>query len=71
MKHLYEIEARWYVMAKDEEDAQMIRPDLSVCSVFACEVASADVDWWDAIPFGSDDDRTVGQIMKQMSEAKK
>ena len=66
MKKLYEIEARWYVMAEDEEEAQSIKPtDIATCSVFAIEPISIDADWYNAIPFNSDDDRTCGQILKE------
>ncbi len=65
-KKLYEIEARWYVMAEDEEEAQSIKPtDIQACSVFAIDPIIIDADWNNAIPFNSDDNRTCGQILKE------
>ncbi len=64
MKRRYEVEARWYVMDKNELQAQIIKPpDILACSVFAIEPAGIDTDWYDAIPFNSDDDRTCGEIL--------
>ncbi len=69
MKHLYEIEARWYVLAEDEVEAQDIRPDsLADVSVFAIEANIVDADWWDAIPYNGDDDKTCGQILQAQKE---
>ena len=64
MKRLYEVEAKWYVMAEDEGAAQRVIPELGSCSVFAIEATSIDADWTGAIPFEADDDRTCLEILK-------
>jgi len=65
MKRLYAIDARWYVMAEDEEEAQAIYPDsLSEVTIFAIEANSVDSSWWDAIPYNGTDDKMCGQILQ-------
>ena len=65
MKTLYEVEARWYVMAENKEDAEEIRPSLLEVSLSAIKAAGVDAEWGDSIPFGGDDDKTCGQIFKE------
>lgn len=70
MKRLYEIEVKYYVMAENELEAQDIEPDyISNCSVFASEANSVDHDWWNAVPYNSDDDKTCGQVLNEKEEA--
>ena len=65
MKRLFEVEALYYVMAESEIEAEEIRPvDISLCSRTAVETKSVNSEWFDAIPFNADDDRTCGQIIK-------
>lgn len=63
MKRLYRVDAFWYVMAENKEEAVDSKPMLSECSKDASLASEAGVDytdWWNAIPFNSDDDRTCG-----------
>lgn len=69
MKRLYEVEAKYYVMAENKRDAQAVCPALEGCAIFAFEPNSIDSDWWDAIPFNSDDGRTCGEIFEEQTEA--
>lgn len=68
MKKLYKVERRFYVMAEDEVDAEIHTPnDTSLCTNDVEEVEDfVDNEWWDAVPFNSDDDRTCAQILKEM-----
>ncbi len=71
MKKLYRVDAFWYVMAEDKEEAVDYKPMLSECSKeasLASEVGVDYPDWWEAIPFNSDDDRTCGQIQHDIRE---
>uniref|UniRef100_A0A6M3X6L1 Uncharacterized protein n=1 Tax=viral metagenome TaxID=1070528 RepID=A0A6M3X6L1_9ZZZZ len=65
MKRLYEVEARWYVMAEDEVEAESVRPIWGDYAVFVTEASGVDHDWFDALPFGGDDDRTCSQILSE------
>ena len=66
MKQLYEVAIYYYAMAENAEEAEAIKPDLANCSIFANKVKIAvRDDWWSAIPFGSDDDKTCGQIVQE------
>jgi len=72
MKKLYKVEASWYVMAEDDSEASSFKPhDLMACDVLAFEAAEVGVDssWWDAIPWESDNDKTCGQIMKELENS--
>jgi len=66
MKKLFEVEARYYVMAEDKLEAENIDPkDIGACSVYAVEAKKGEIDasWVNAIPFNSSDDRTCKQIV--------
>ena len=74
MKNLYKVEAMWYVMAEDEMEAQILKPDaIDETSIFVMEASEVgvDADWWDAIPFNSDTDKTCGQIMEELEKLQK
>lgn len=67
VKKLFEVEARYYVMAEDTLEAKHINPrDIDACSVYAVEAKMGEIDsrWVNAIPFNSDDDRTCGEIVR-------
>jgi hypothetical protein len=65
-KKLYEVTAKFYVMADNELGAEYPYSfELSNCTLDVFEAQSVDADWWDSIPFGGDDDRTCGQIFEQ------
>ena len=68
MKRLYRVEAHYYVMAGGELEAVLIRPDVDCCPRLAEAVSNVDSEWYDAIPFGGDDDRTCGEILQQQNE---
>ena len=65
MKELYKVTVEYYVMAEDEKDAESIYPNhIQNCTVFAYRAGQCCcLDWWDAIPFGSEDNRTCGDII--------
>ena len=70
MKKLYQVEITVFVMADDKDEAA------SIASVEAqpedCEVweaRSVQSEWWDAIPYGADDDMKCGEILKQQRAA--
>ncbi|MCJ7829358.1 MAG: hypothetical protein MUP81_06430 [Dehalococcoidia bacterium] len=66
MKQLYEVAIYYYVMAENTEEAKTIKPDfLSDCTIFAHKTKTIRNDWWECIPFGSDDDKTCGQIVQE------
>ena len=73
MKKLYvvDLEHSVYVMAESEEDAEQtairgIREYGDTPRVTASEARSGPIprDWRNSIPFGSDDDRTVEDLIK-------
>lgn len=64
MKQLYEVEIRVYVMAEDEQDAvQIAARECQPEEAEAYEAVSVDTIWWKAIPYGSDNDKTCGEIV--------
>lgn len=70
MKKLYRVDAFWYIMADSEETAKAYKPMLSECDI-EVELArdtGVDIDWWDALPFNGDTDRTCGQIQHDIGE---
>ena len=65
MKKLYEVTKRYYVMAENEMEAECINISFEgEATVEAVVATSVDTDWFDAIPFNSDDALTCGQILK-------
>ena len=65
MKKLYEVTKRYYIMAENEIEAEYYNIDFEgEASVDVVEATSVDSEWWDEIPFNSDDARTCGQILK-------
>lgn len=78
MKKLYVVEVQYtvYVMAEDERDAERtarrgIREygDEPVCSASEVKGGPVDLDWRNAMPYGSDDGRTVAQILEAAKAA--
>lgn len=78
MKKLYVVDMQHtvYVMAEDERDAERearrgIREygDDPVCSVSEVKGGPIDPGWSDAIPYGSENDRTVAQIVEATKPA--
>lgn len=70
IKKLYEVEIKAYVMAEDEDEAKSIA--VAECEDVDAEAFvtnSIDAEWWDAIPYGNDDDLTCGEILKQQAAA--
>ena len=65
MKKLYEVTKRYYIMAENKIEAEFYNIDFEgEASVEAVVATSVDTDWFDAIPFNSDDALTCGQILK-------
>lgn len=72
MKKLYEVEIKVYVMAEDKEDALYIASrECQPEEAEAYEAESVDALWWKSIPYGSDDDKTCGEIIGEMIAAAK
>ena len=70
MKKLYEVTIRMYVMAKHEMDARDVairEAGYEMCDIDVHEASSYSPKWKGAIPFGSDDDKTVDQIICDFS----
>ena len=70
MKKLYKVTMELMVMAENEEDAHYVATDPGVeIPEEDCEIENA-VDegcpeaWADAIPYGSDDDKTCKEVLK-------
>lgn len=69
MKRLYEVERKFYVMAEDESDAKTFQPkDPGECTNQVYLASAVDADWWNAIPFNGDDDRTCGELLKESKQ---
>jgi hypothetical protein len=65
MKKLYEVNRKYYVMAENESEAEYAFDiDWTACTTEIYRAKSIDSEWFDAIPFNSDDDRTCGEILK-------
>lgn len=66
-KKLHEVTLKVYVMAENERDAFNAATNIDVhhcfddAEIFPAE--SVDSNWWEAVPFGGDDDRTCGEIL--------
>ncbi len=67
MKKLYEVEAKWYVMAESQEEAESgCGINLDGCTIVAYLAKGVDADWRDAIPFGKEiEGRTCSRILKE------
>ena len=70
-KSLYRVEMIAMVMAESKEDAlteaAKMDPWNSTCKVHLA--TSTPSEWYDCVPFGEDDDRTVGQILRDQRQA--
>ena len=68
MGRLYLVDAFAYVVADSEEEAisKIHLPD--GVTVVAEEAYYIDPEWKDAIPFGSDDDRTCQEVFNEQDE---
>ena len=65
MKRLYRVDAFWYVMAENSQDAVDVRPDYGAIDIEVTLARDSGVDfgWWDAMPFNSDDNRPCKEII--------
>lgn len=63
IKRLYKVTITKYVMAENE-DAALILVDCYSDEGEAVLAKNVDAEWFDAFPFGADDDRTCGEIIK-------
>lgn len=66
MKKLYEVIITMMVMAENKEDAEFeaSRADIDACDVDIIEASSYLTNWANALPFGSDDNRTCKEIFE-------
>jgi hypothetical protein len=73
MSKLYEVHLKYYVLAEDEQDAE-ISPldfDMDACTKEIHEAESVDSSWWDSPPFvphpnpEDDEDKTCGEIFTE------
>ena len=63
MKKLFEVHLKYYALAEDEHEALSMRIDKAACTHGVIEAHTVDADWWNALPWGDDDnDRTCGEI---------
>lgn len=73
MKKLYRVEITMMVMADDVFDAMAVAEqsvDQSNTGEFEVAPAtSTPSEWYDLVPYGSDDDLTVGEILKLQRSA--
>lgn len=72
MKKLYVVTATYYVAADSEGEAEMVTPDVTASDVSAEEVESAaDIDpaWWDAFPFGGDENLACKDYFEEETPA--
>lgn len=68
-KRLYQVRITAMVMADNEEEAETAAFDEMDRYNVTANVIIADstpLDWHDAIPFGADDERTVGELLYEM-----
>jgi hypothetical protein len=69
-KKLYEVNIRVYVMAECADEAQELAiencEDTEAEAHIANSVSNA---WWNAIPYGTDDDTTCGEILSSQHAA--
>ena len=65
-KKLFKVEAYWYVLAEDAQEAETRQPEWGSITTEAIEAHSVDNDWVDALPFGEDEmgERTCMQILQ-------
>jgi hypothetical protein len=70
-KKLYEVEIVAYVMAENEEDARYINIDTGSCDIDVNEADEVPEHWLDALPFNSDDDKTISQILAEKNTEEK
>ena len=71
-KRLFEIEARAYAYAETEAKAiraLQFEASLHDMTFEASETSSVDADWWDAIPYGGEDNRTCAQLLQAQEES--
>lgn len=64
VKRLYEVTVTYYVMAEDEAEAVGIQTLGGDPTIEVALATSVGAEWWHAIPFGGDDDRTCGEILE-------
>jgi hypothetical protein len=65
MKKLYSVEITVYVMAEDDDEAKRVAvKNCEEDSAEAWQAKSVAHEWYDAIPFGADDDMKCGEILK-------
>lgn len=69
-RYLYQVTLTAMVMALDDrhaaEVASEMRPWNSTCDVELAD--SSPIQWFDCIPFGSPDDRTVEEVLREQKQ---
>lgn len=69
MKKLYEVNKKYYCLAENEIEAEYMYIGGEGCTIEISEATSVDNDWWDALPFGDEEEeRTCGEIIKALKE---
>ena len=72
-KKLYRVKVILYVMAENESDA-CVGATRARFDIFECAATKAeyvDPEWYDAIPYNADDDRTCSEIMPGKLQAER
>lgn len=67
-KRLYRVTVMFMVLAENETAAEYAEQYPDGASVEVEMANSVPSDWRDAIPYGGDDNRTCGEILREMSE---
>lgn len=69
MKRLFRVKAVAMIMADSPAQAVAVAlQNLKPLDCTAREVVSTPSEWYDAIPYGADEDATVGDILKRERE---
>lgn len=65
MKKLYRLKKTWYVLAKNEMEAELKADGMCEPTIEVNYATYVDEDWIDMIPGNSDENRTCGEILKE------
>ena len=68
MKRLYQVDATIYAWADDADEALLLMNAPDGATLHAYEAAGVEDEWWYAIPFGAEDNRTCGKLLVVQEE---